>query len=802
MGRTVTHRPRNVLVAELPEPLGSAVRNATARMVSGIDPSFPVFGTPTTESVRNNFQAAKDDIEDLQATKLGLDGGDLHGQLLIDTDGFYPLVMTASTPVDVFAMFLNGVLNKRWQLGQRSDGVFMLAADNDARLTVDDANNLTTVHTDLKANGLLTLADDPNADLQAATKRYVDAALSALRDAFVVNVIHLGAVGDNVADDQPAFRAAIQSANALGLQTVVAPATPTGYRLGDGLVLEGNVILVGNLRGGGSPVAGFGTTLNFDNGVATCVTLDGGTGNLAQGLKYLTVLRSGGTPPPGSVGVFITSSYNVVVEDVTSFNHAKPWRWYANGVTGLSTMATRIFSGAATDVHVEIDSWPELRFSQCRFGRNGVGDYDCNAYVRITGGQPDPATDPGIGPNTIHFDNCHFNQGQNRPERWVTFDNMAGGGYTATIFSFRGCHVEACNAGIGGNINTGVIYNLSVAEVIYNTPGEFLDFHPNTEISQMRIVDCFLSGNLTITPTTGIYALKITSSVIAGATTLNGGTGSTADLVGNTYQGGLSLAGNWGSLDVLGGYGVVTCTATGAFTVFMAPDNIFTNEAAAGDPRGVKAIDFQALRFASDQCASGPWSVIIGGDQNTASGDHAIVAAGQASTANGAFSWVPGGSQAMTRGNYGRGAWASGSFASTGDAQAGELVLRGQTVGAELKNLTSDGGGPTPFNIVTLADNCTMTVRCMVTARDTTTGNSAGWDVVSVVKRGVGAGTVAIVGAQIGNQTPDWADAALTTLGVSMPPDTVNGGLLVQGIGIAGANLNWVVRVMICEVAG
>jgi hypothetical protein len=63
-------------------------------MVSGIDPQYPVYGIPTTSSVRDNFQAAKDEIEELQDTKLSLTGGTMSGPIgltlnqLIDGDTF------------------------------------------------------------------------------------------------------------------------------------------------------------------------------------------------------------------------------------------------------------------------------------------------------------------------------------------------------------------------------------------------------------------------------------------------------------------------------------------------------------------------------------------------------------------------------------------------------------------------------------------------------------------------------------------------------------------------------------------
>jgi hypothetical protein len=71
--------PRNSPPRQAPTPI---LRNAPATMVSTIDPSFPVFGTPTTVSVRGNFAAAKDEIEDLQASKLGLDGGTMTGPIV------------------------------------------------------------------------------------------------------------------------------------------------------------------------------------------------------------------------------------------------------------------------------------------------------------------------------------------------------------------------------------------------------------------------------------------------------------------------------------------------------------------------------------------------------------------------------------------------------------------------------------------------------------------------------------------------------------------------------------------------
>ena len=54
-------------------------------MVSNIQPSYPVAVTPTTQSVRDNFQAAHDEITALQAAPptLPISGGTLTGPLTL-----------------------------------------------------------------------------------------------------------------------------------------------------------------------------------------------------------------------------------------------------------------------------------------------------------------------------------------------------------------------------------------------------------------------------------------------------------------------------------------------------------------------------------------------------------------------------------------------------------------------------------------------------------------------------------------------------------------------------------------------
>jgi hypothetical protein len=71
---------------ERPHPI---TRNVPSLYASQINPAYPVHGTPTTQSVRDNFGAAKGEIEALQLGKLDLEGGTLFG----------PLYLHGATPV-------------------------------------------------------------------------------------------------------------------------------------------------------------------------------------------------------------------------------------------------------------------------------------------------------------------------------------------------------------------------------------------------------------------------------------------------------------------------------------------------------------------------------------------------------------------------------------------------------------------------------------------------------------------------------------------------------------------------------
>jgi hypothetical protein len=204
--------------------------------------------------------------------------------------------------------------------------------------------------------------------------------------------------------------------------------------------------------------------------------------------------------------------------------------------------------------------------------------------------------------------------------------------------------------------------------------------------------------------------------------------------------------------------------------------------------------------------ASGTQSTVSGGNANTASGQQAAVGGGSANTANAPASWVPGGWQATTRGLHGKGAWASGQFAAAGDAQAGEQVLRRQTTDATAARLTADNAAPNAGNAANLPNNGTFLVRVLVVARQVggaagAAGDSAGFELVQVVKRGATAAATALVGGG-GSAAPVASDAAAAGWRAQCSADTAVGGLALSVTGEANKTINWVARVLSVEAVG
>ena len=280
---------------------------------------------------------------------------------------------------------------------------------------------------------------------------------------------------------------------------------------------------------------------------------------------------------------------------------------------------------------------------------------------------------------------------------------------------------------------------------------------------------------------------------------------------------------------------VLSPKGTGAISAHV-PDGT----AAGGNKRGANAVDWQTVRTAASQIASGFSSFIGGGEGNTASGNYSIVGGGLSNTASGSNSIVGGGFSNTASGNYsivggglsntasgiyssvgcGLGNQASGDYSAIiggvngtthgivgyhafpacnspisttrGVSQAGLLILGRQTTDAAATALASNTSTAAGFNQLFLESNSAYSFSGEVIAAVTGAGDTARWVIAGAIKKGASNATTALVGTPTVTMTHNDAGAAAWV--VAITADTTNGALRVTVTGAAATTIRWVCR--------
>jgi hypothetical protein len=199
--------------------------------------------------------------------------------------------------------------------------------------------------------------------------------------------------------------------------------------------------------------------------------------------------------------------------------------------------------------------------------------------------------------------------------------------------------------------------------------------------------------------------------------------------------------------------------------------------------------------------ASGFQSFIGGGFLHTASGATSVVAGGYVNIASGDYSAVLGGVRGTTRGIQGfqaAPAHVNPIADVAGVSQAGLLILGRQTTDATATVLTSNTGAASTNNQVILPNNSAYFFTGEVVAGVTGGGNTKGWTIEGVIKRGANAASTALVGTP--TVTSTYADAGASTWVIAVTADTTNGGLAVTFTGQAATTIRTVAQIRTTEM--
>jgi hypothetical protein len=300
----------------------------------------------------------------------------------------------------------------------------------------------------------------------------------------------------------------------------------------------------------------------------------------------------------------------------------------------------------------------------------------------------------------------------------------------------------------------------------------------------------------------------------------------------------------------------IVAKGTGA-TLAQVPDGTTTG----GNKRGANATDWQKLRTAASQVASGSRSVISGGVYNTASGSNSAVGGGGTNQASGSYSSVFGGNNNLANQAYagvfggdsnqatntyavvlggnnnqatgdssaigggrdnlanGNGSFVSGGYrgsargivgyhvfpacnvpiaASNGVTQSGLLLLARQTTSNTATVLASNTSAAGTTNQVILPNNSAYSFSGEVIAGVTGAGDTSRWTIAGAIKRGANAASTAMVGTPTVTMTHNDAGASAWTVAVTA--DTTNGGIKVEVTGAASTTIRWVCKINTTEM--
>ena len=198
--------------------------------------------------------------------------------------------------------------------------------------------------------------------------------------------------------------------------------------------------------------------------------------------------------------------------------------------------------------------------------------------------------------------------------------------------------------------------------------------------------------------------------------------------------------------------------------------------------------------------ASGSSAVIGGGLSNTASQAYSAVLGGLGNTANGIGSTALG-IQATTRsitGYYAYGGCDGAVSFAQGVSQTGLIIIGRQTTDATATALTSNSAAAGTQNQVILPNNSAYFFRGEVISGVTGGGNTKGWTIEGVIKRGANAASTALVGTP--TVTSTYADAGASAWAIAVTADTTNGGIRVTFTGQAATTIRTVCQIRTTEM--
>jgi len=583
-----------------------------------------------------------------------------------------------------------------------------------------------------------------------------------------------------------------------------------------------------------------GQYANFDLNAGTAGTVGAGTGatptsaitSIGNGWYRCTITAVSVATAAASCGIYIVSSASAVGAETNSLT------------TSVLAYGAQLEIGSVTNTYVPttttaVYGTPTLSFS----GVAGLGlQSDGSLYVSPAGTgalQAQATTSSSVGgnargANAVDWQTSRTSAGQVAagPQSVIGggLNNQSNSGFS-TIAGGSNNLVASTGASIlGGKSNqSSQDYSVSVAGQS-NIAGGYFNFigggytnsgtSSSTVTTQAAATNGVTSGSTAVTLAasnasikvgqlitgTGIVSYTYVAAISGTSLTLsqNANATGTPTLSFYTPHGVVVGGGNnqaTGSYSFIGGGGDA---GTAANRNTASGDWSFVGggikNTASGASSFVGGGGTNGVGFVGGNTASGSASFIGSGYANQASAESSVIAGGDNNIANGYNSAILGGRHGTARG--------LGSVQvfpacydpvsnSSGVSQASLLILGRQTTDATPTVLTSNSSAASTTNQVILPNNSAYFFRGEVISGVTGGGDTKGWTIEGVIKRGAGVGTTTLVGSTV---TSLYADVGAATWTIALAADTTNGGLKVTFTGQASTTIRTVAQIRTTEM--
>ena len=357
-----------------------------------------------------------------------------------------------------------------------------------------------------------------------------------------------------------------------------------------------------------------------------------------------------------------------------------------------------------------------------------------------------------------------------------TVINCTSGTFTVSL-------TAAATLATGFNVQ---IINTGTGTITIDPSGaETIDSNTTWQLSKGQGIEILCDG-------TNFFTTAIRTSGQAANTVALGNNSGATPSVAITGAGAMALGGSYAS---------GTDSFAAAITDNTSSYGATANNAVAFGYLGRASGQYARALGASFGLASGNYSGVFGGATNEATASRAATLGGENNTASGEVSAVIGGRYGSTRSTIGKivsAASDSPIAATLGISQLAMIVLGRQTTNATATVLASDSNAAATTNQITLPNNSAYYFRGEIIAGVTGGGNTKGWFIEGVIKRGANAAATSIVGTA--TVTSNYADAGASAWAVAVAADTTLGCLKITVTGQASTTIRWVAQVRTTEM--